>query len=326
MKNKILKILSVFVLILSISSCSNNNTSENVKSDDVSHETSSKFSLDELNVTYVTSPLNVPSIVEKNNKIFQKHLPGVKINYKEITSGADQTQALASGDVDVLFGLGGSSAVLAKSNGQDLKVINMYSKAPEAFSMFSKDDSIKSQDDLRGKTIGGPVGTNLHQLLVSYLWLNGMKIDDVNFTNMSIPDAATALESGDLDVALLGGPAAYKAKENGFHEVVNGKELIDAIICMASNEKFIKEHPDVVKAIKEAHDEILGFMEEEPEETREIVKKELDLDDKAYDAMYPMYDFSNEIEEEDKKGFERTKDFMIDNGMIEKDFDVNELF
>lgn len=326
MKNKILKILSVFILILSISACSKQNTTDNAGSNDVSRETKNEFSVDELNVTYVTAPLNVPSIVEKQKAFFQKHLPGVKINYKEITSGADQTQALASGDVDVLFGLGGSSAVLAKSNGQDLKVINMYSKAPEAFSIFSKDKSIKSQNDLRGKTIGGPVGTNLHQLLVSYLWLNNMTTDDVNFTNMQIPDAAAALESGDLDVALLGGPAAYKAKEAGFNEVANGKELIDAIICVASSEKFINDHPDVVKALKEAHDEILGFMEEEPEETCEIVKKELDLDDKAYDYMYPMYDFSNEIEEDDKKGFERTKDFMLDNGMIEKDFDVNELF
>ena len=60
--------------------------------------------------------------------------------------------------------------------------------------------------------------------------------------------------------------------------------------------------------------------------TKEIVKKELDLDDKAYDYMFPMYDFSTKITEEDKKGFERTKKFMLDNKMIEKDFDINLLF
>ncbi|MDY3006564.1 NrtA/SsuA/CpmA family ABC transporter substrate-binding protein [Anaerococcus porci] len=326
MKNKILKILSIFVLILSVSACSKQNTNDNTTSNDVSRETKNEFSIDELNISYVTAPLNVPSIVEKNKAFFQKHLPGVKINYKEITSGADQTQALASGDVDILFGLGGSSAVLAKSNGQDLKVINMYSRAPEAFSIFSKDNSIKNQDDLRGKKIGGPVGTNLHQLLLSYLWLNGMTDKDVEFSNMSIPDAGSALESGNLDVALLGGVAAYKAKEAGLNEVVNGKGLIDAIICVASSDKFINNHPDVINALKEAHDETLGFMEEEPEKTREIVKKELDLDDKAYDYMYPMYDFSNEIKEEDKKGFERTRDFMLDNGMIENKFNIDDLF
>ncbi|WP_316244733.1 NrtA/SsuA/CpmA family ABC transporter substrate-binding protein [Anaerococcus hydrogenalis] len=248
------------------------------------------------------------------------------MNYKEITSGADQTAALASGDVDVLYALGGSSAILAKANGQDIKVLNMYSRAPKAFSLFSKDDSIKNPSDLKGKKIGGPAGTNLHQELLAYLEKDKMSEKDVEFSNMSIPDAAAALDSGNLDVALLGGPAAYKAKEAGLHEITNGENLIDAIICVASSEKFTKDHPDVIKALNDAQAEISKFMIENKDQTKEIVKKELDLDDKAYDYMFPMYDFSTKITDKDKEGFERTKKFMLDNKMIEKDFDINLLF
>ncbi|KWZ92627.1 NMT1/THI5-like protein [Anaerococcus hydrogenalis] len=327
MKNKFLKILSIFSLVFAITACSNKENKEN--SNDMSNNPSQseeKLSVDELNITYVTAPLNVPSIIEKNKEIFKKHLPGVKINYKEITSGADQTAALASGDVDVLYALGGSSAILAKANGQDIKVLNMYSRAPKAFSLFSKDDSIKSPKDLKGKKIGGPAGTNLHQELLAYLDKEEMSEKDVEFSNMSIPDAAAALDSGNLDVALLGGPAAYKAKEAGLHEITNGENLIDAIICVASSEKFAKDHPDVIKALDDAQAEISKFMEDEKDQTKEIVKKELDLDDKAYDYMFPMYDFSTKITDKDKEGFERTKKFMLDNKMIEKDFDINLLF
>lgn len=331
MKNKFLKILSIFSLVFAITACSNKENKEN--SNDMSNNLSNnpsqseeKLSVDELNITYVTAPLNVPSIIEKNKEIFKKHLPGVKINYKEITSGADQTAALASGDVDVLYALGGSSAILAKANGQDIKVLNMYSRAPKAFSLFSKDDSIKSPKDLKGKKIGGPAGTNLHQELLAYLDKEEMSEKDVEFSNMSIPDAAAALDSGNLDVALLGGPAAYKAKEAGLHEITNGENLIDAIICVASSEKFAKNHPDVIKALDDAQAEISKFMEDEKDQTKEIVKKELDLDDKAYDYMFPMYDFSTKITDKDKEGFERTKKFMLDNKMIEKDFDINLLF
>lgn len=281
MKNKFLKILSIFALVFAITSCSNkdNASNENISNANMSNPSSNtkeKLSIDELNVTYVTSPLNVPSIIEKNKEIFAKHLPNVKINYKEITSGADQTAALASGDVDLLYGLGGSSAILAKANGQDLKVLNMYSKAPKAFSLFAKDDSIKNPSDLKGKKIGGP--------------------------------------------------AAYKAKEAGLYEITNGEDLIDAIICVASSEKFAKDHPDVIKAINDAQKEIAEFMEKNKDQTKEIVKKELDLDDKAYDYMFPMYDFSTKITDKDKEGFERTKKFMLDNKMIEKDFDIDLLF
>ena len=331
MKNKFLKILSIFALIFAITSCSNqdktsNNNASSVNMSNSSSNNEEKLSVDELNITYVTSPLNVPSIIEKNKEIFKKHLPGVKINYKEITSGADQTAALASGDVDILYALGGSSAILAKANGQDIKVLNMYSRAPKAFSLFSKDDSIKNPKDLNGKKIGGPAGTNLHQELLAYLEKEKMSEKDVEFSNMQIPDAASALDSGNLDVALLGGPAAYKAKEAGLYEITNGEDLIDAIICVASSEKFVNEHKDVIKAINDAQKEIAEFMEENKDQTKEIVKKELDLDDKAYDYMFPMYDFSTKITDKDKEGFERTKKFMLDNKMIEKDFDINLLF
>lgn len=331
MKNKLLKILSIFSLVFAITACSNKENKENSNdmSNAMSNEASKseeKLSVDELNITYVTSPLNVPSIIEKNKEIFKKHLPGVKINYKEITSGADQTAALASGDVDILYALGGSSAILAKANGQDIKVLNMYSRAPKAFSLFSKDDSIKNPKDLKGKKIGGPAGTNLHQELLAYLEKEKMSEKDVEFSNMQIPDAAAALNSGNLDVALLGGPAAYKAKEAGLYEITNGEDLIDAIICVASSEKFAKDHKDVIKALDDAQAEIAEFMEENKDQTKEIVKKELDLDDKAYDYMFPMYDFSTKITDKDKEGFERTKKFMLDNKMIEKDFDIDLLF
>ena len=329
MKNKLLKILSLFTLVFAITACSNKDNKESNSNENISKqvsESNEKLSIDELNITYVTAPLNVPSIIEKNKEIFKKHLSDVKINYKEITSGADQTAALASGDVDVLYALGGSSAILAKANGQDIKVLNMYSRAPKAFSLFSKDDSIKNPKDLKGKKIGGPAGTNLHQELLAYLEKDKMSEKDVEFSNMSIPDAAAALDSGNLDVALLGGPAAYKAKEAGLYEITNGENLIDAIICVASSEKFAKDHPDVIKALNDAQAEISKFMQENKDQTKEIVKKELDLDDKAYDYMFPMYDFSTKITDKDKKGFERTKKFMLDNKMIEKDFDINLLF
>ena len=63
-------------------------------------------------VTYVTSPLNVPSIVEKNHSIFAETMKsaGVEtVSYSEITSGADQTQALASGDIHFLYAVGATS-------------------------------------------------------------------------------------------------------------------------------------------------------------------------------------------------------------------------
>ena len=108
--------------------------------------------LDKLVFTYVTSPLNVPTIIERNQNIFADDFGkmGISVEYAEINSGADQTQALASGDVQVLYAVGATSVILSAANGADIKVLNMYSRSPKAFSMYAKDDSLTSPESMKG--------------------------------------------------------------------------------------------------------------------------------------------------------------------------------
>ena len=291
---------------------------------------SKKSDLSELVITHVTSPLNVPSIVQKNNNVFEEEFKNngmdIKVNYAEITSGAEQTQALASGDVDVLYAVGGTSVILAAANNADIKVLNMYSRSPEAFCLFSNDESIKSAEDLRGKTIAGPVGTNLHQLLVAYLENAGMTIEDVNYVNMSIPDAKAAIDGGSIDAALLAGPTAYKAKQQGLNLVTNGKGLTDAIIAVAVREDFYNEHKDVIDAFMNAEAKVIEYINENHDEAMDIVAKELDLDKSAVEEMFKQYDFNMEITEEDKKAFQNVSEFMFKTNMIEKEFNTDSLY
>ena len=282
-------------------------------------------SVDKLTVTYVTSPLNVPTILEKDQGIFEKEL-GVPVEYAELTSGADQTQALASGDVQVLYAVGATSVILSAANGADIKVLNMYSRSPKAFCMYSKDESLTTPESLKGKTIAGPTGTNLHELLVSYLAQADMTLDDVNYVNMSIPDAKAGLDGGSVDVALLAGATAYNAEQQGYHLVADGDGLISALIAVATTQKFYDEHPDVIEKLNAAQDEIASYMADNQDAAMETVAAALDLDVDAVKEMYGFYDFSTEITDADKEGFQKTADFMYESGMIENELDVNTLF
>ena len=284
--------------------------------------------LDKLVFTYVTSPLNVPSIVEKDQGIFADTFGdmGISVEYAEITSGADQTQALASGDVQVLYAVGATSVILSAANGADIKVVDMYSRSPGAFCLYSKDESLTSPESLAGKTIAGPVGTNLHELLAAYLATAGMTIDDVDYVNMSIPDALAGLEGGSLDVAMLAGPTAYQAEQAGYHLVADGEGLIDADIAVAVTGAFYEEHPEIVAKLVEAQEKIASFMAGNEEETMEIVAGTLDLDVQAVKDMYKDYDFSIEVTDKDREGFRKTADFMLASDMIETMPDLDSLF
>ena len=287
-----------------------------------------KETLKDIPVTIVPSPLHVPTIVEKNHSIFAETMKeaGVEtVTYSEITSGADQTQALASGDIQFLYAVGATSVLLSAANDADIKIISMYSRSPKAFCLFSGDDSITTPEDLRGKTIAGPQGTILHELLVAYLAQGGMTLDDVSFINTTIPDAMAAMLGGSVDCALLAGAAAYNTQASGAHLVTDGEGLVEASICCATTQKFYDEHKELVDSFLKAQQNVLTFLAENEETALAEAAEFLDLDVQAVRDMYAYYDFDMTIRDSDIAAMEATMNFMLETGMIEQAADVASL-
>lgn len=280
-----------------------------------------------ITVTYVKSPLNVPSIVEKDKGIFSEVFgtDGYSVEYSELTTGPEQTQALASGDIQFLNAVGATSVILSASNGADIKIISTYSRSPKAFMLFSKDDSIQSAEDLRGKKVAGPKGTILHELLIAYLGTAGMTVDDIEFVSMGIPDSQAALTGGSVDAALLAGPAAYNLQKDGFPVVTDGTGLTDATIVTATSGKFYKENPELVKKFLEGQKQVLDFIDQNYDEAVALTAKETELTEEAVKEMYQMYDFSMDITSQDIEAMKKTEKFMRENKMIENDVNVEDL-
>jgi sulfonate transport system substrate-binding protein len=286
-----------------------------------------KFSTDKVVMTYVSSPLNVPSVLEKNSGMFSKAYEklGLQFEYSNLTSGADQTAALASGSIHILNAVGGSSVLLAAANGADISIISMYSMAPKAFCMFSRDASINSPEDLRGLTIAGPKGTNLHELLVAFLATGGMKISDVNYVSMSIPAAVAALEGGSVNVAMTGGTASYNLEKSGFHKITSGENLIAAVICTACSREFAEKNPEIIETFRQTQKEIVEYMNNNTEEALKITADALDIDLNAVKEMYPLYDFGIELTDEKLDALQETEKFLFNSGMIDNHVDVRSL-
>lgn len=279
----------------------------------------------DLHLTYVKSPLNIPSIVEKQNGIMEKAFKekNIGVTYSEITEGPKQTAALESGDIDIATVLGGTSAILAKANGADIKIIGMYSRAPKAFVLITKNPNIQSVKDLKGKKVMGPKGTILHQLLLTALDKNGMTANDVEFINGGIPQAASALDSGDVDVAMVAGPVALKAIQQGARIVVSGEGYIDGSIVIATSGKFAKEHPELVKQYMDTHNQTIQAYEKDPNAYYDIVAKETGLTSADVATMAPWYNFDTTIADSDIKSLEASQDYLISIGMIPSDKKVD---
>ncbi len=257
-------------------------------------EKKAAVTLKELKVTYVKQPLNIPSIVDKANQTIVKGFEkdGTKVTFPEISSGAKQTEALAAGSLDIASCLGGTSAILAASNGADVKVVGIYSRAPKAFNIMVKDPSIKTAADLKGKRVVGPKGTILHQILAAALVKEKLSLKDVEFRSIGIPAAVNALLAGEADAALVAG---------------------------------LKEHPETVKKYMALHQESIDFMKKNQDKAFEFTAKETGLSPEDVKLMAPWYDFSTSITAKDLKDLEETQEFLLANDMQKKKIDIKSM-
>ncbi|MBQ9697611.1 MAG: NrtA/SsuA/CpmA family ABC transporter substrate-binding protein [Acidaminococcaceae bacterium] len=283
--------------------------------------------LKELKVTYVKAPLNIPSIVDKTNQTIVKGFEkdGTKVSFPEITSGAKQTEALAAGSLDIASCLGGTSAILAASNGADVKVVGIYSRAPKAFNIMVKDPAIKTAADLKGKRVAGPKGTILHQVLAAALAKEKLSLKDVEFRSTGIPAGINALLAGEADAALAAGAEVLRAQRAGARVLANGDGLVNATIVVGVSGKFLKEHPEAVKKYMMLHQESIDFMKKNPDKAYEFTAKETGLSIDDVKLMAPWYDFTTAITEKDIKDLEETQEFLLANDMQKKKIDIKSM-
>lgn len=283
--------------------------------------------LKDLKVTYVKQPLNIPSIVDKANQTIVKGFEkdGTKVTFPEISSGAKQTEALAAGSLDIASCLGGTSAILAASNGADVKVVGIYSRAPKAFNIMVKDPAIKTAADLKGKRVVGPKGTILHQILAAALVKEKLSLKDVEFRSIGIPAAVNALLAGEADAALVAGADVLRAQRAGARILANGEGLVNATIVIGVSGKFLKEHPETVKKYIALHQESIDFMKKNQDKAFEFTAKETGLSPEDVKLMAPWYDFSTSITAKDLKDLEETQEFLLANDMQKKKIDIKSM-
>ncbi|WP_347488469.1 NrtA/SsuA/CpmA family ABC transporter substrate-binding protein [Desulfoscipio sp. XC116] len=280
-----------------------------------------------INISYVKLPLNIPSIIEKKTNLFEEEFQkdGINVTFPEITEGPKMTEALASGSLDFCNALGGTSAILAAANGVDLKVIGIYSRAPKAFTIMARDENIKSVSDLQGKKVAGPKGTILHQLLLASLEEKGSESGDVDFINMSIPHAMSALTAGDVDAALIAGPVVPQALEAGAHIIATGEGLLDATIVIAVSGDFLEQHPDLVKRYMKVHRQSIQYMEENLTDVYKMAAEETGISIETVKQMYGWYDFNPVITDQDITDLQKTQEFLQQAGMLTGTVNMDEL-
>ncbi|NMB12308.1 MAG: aliphatic sulfonate ABC transporter substrate-binding protein [Firmicutes bacterium] len=282
-----------------------------------------------LTVSYNPMPLNVPSVVMKEKGLLEEAVAdlGLEVEYKAFLAGYQMTEAMAAGELDIAAVMGGTSTITSYAGGREIQIFAAYGQSPAGFALVTKSDSpLAAVEDLTGKTVGVPVGTEAHFLLAKALEEAGLTLKDIQVANMLVPDAVTALMAGHVEAAVIVEPVLSRLQTQGKIAVLrDGVGLMPGLTVMTVRREVKEQKPEVVAAFLKAHVRSLQFMEEEPEATVELVAKETKLPPELIKQIMTKYTFSPYIGPDLLVGLEGTASFLQQVGVTKEAIDMEGL-
>lgn len=219
-------------------------------------------------------------LLAKGLGLHEKEL-GVPVEWVKFGSGGDVNRAITANQLD-FGGVGNPPASIGVTRElpyRGILVLNMLGRVESLAVRTSK--NIQSLKDLAGKTVAAPFGSTTHYLLLSALRDAGVKPTDVKLLDLNPGDALAAWLRGDIDAAYVWEPNLHKLLDAGGKILVGSDELAargyptwDVAIVTHS---FASKYPEHVVKFVKSECAAIDFWLEKPEESAQIIAKELSL-------------------------------------------------
>ena len=280
-----------------------------------------------INITYVKAPFNLQNIVMKEKGLLEKafEADGVKIQWRVINSGADQSLAMASGALDFSAVMNTASLLLGASAGNPIAVATGVAHPREIFAMVGKPGTDYQVADLKGKTVAGPKGTVLHQMLVAALKKAGLTMDDIKFVNMDPGAAMTAVVAGRVDAALVAAGGIIKANEAGAKTITTCEGLVEPNLVMTVRKAFAQEYPEAYAKVVQVHRDTWKWIRTHKDEALAIGAKAQGVSLADAQKLYDWSNFYDTLTLKDIDGLALDQRFLMEIGLQKKAVDVKSL-
>jgi NitT/TauT family transport system substrate-binding protein len=282
-------VVCTFALVLGACSSSSTSSSSSTASGSTTGSTlasggSSSGGSVTLHLGYFPNLTHATALVGVHEGIFAKALgPNVKLVTATFNAGPAEVQALFSGALDAAY-LGPNSAINAFTQSQGAAIV-VVSGATSGGAELVVKPTITTAAQLKGTKLATPQLGNTQDVALRY-WLKsqGLKTDtqgggDVSIEPEANATAVTAFETG----AIAGGwepePYATELVQAGGHVLVDERTLWPggrfATTVLAVRKQFLKEHPDVVKALIEGQVQANDFVNKNPAQAQSDAAAEI---------------------------------------------------
>lgn len=214
---------------------------------------------------------NIPNgdLVVKDQGVLEACMPNAEITWTKYDSGADVVQGFGSNSVDLgLLGSSPATKALSAPLNIDMKIVWLHDVIGAAESLVAKDPSVRSIEDLRGKTIAVAFSSTSHYSLLTALRSAGLDpATDVSLINLSPDKMVAAWQSESVDAAWVWDPTLSVLSAGG--TIVTGSDVTakagaPTFDAAGATSQFIADNQEFMDTWTRAQDYAVGFIAQDP--------------------------------------------------------------
>lgn len=270
-------------------------------------------------IGYFPNINHVAGMVAEEKQLYKQTLPdGTEVSYKYFPDGSAFMTALETGEIQGGL-VGPGPAMNHYTSGAQINVIAAGSTGGTVI-MKREGSDIDSPEDLKGKTFVSPrVGcthdVQFETLMKREYGITSQRIDGkMKHVTGKPATYAKLFASGRVDAATVPEPWASVIEEKGHGEVlvdtknVAFAETLPAAVFVTS-QKLVKEQPEFVQKMADAHIEATEFIQDNPVKAKEIAAKKIkDITNQALsksviESAWKRINFTYKVKTSDLQSF-----------------------
>jgi NitT/TauT family transport system substrate-binding protein len=218
---------------------------------------------------------------------------------KPFELGKDALKSVIDGKADLAV-VADTPLMFALHDGNKLDIIASISQGRRNLAVVTRNDrGIKTLKDLRGKSVGLSMGTNLTYFLDMVLQTQGVLGSEVNLVDLKTSDVMFALKTGRVDAAAVYQPflSQLETELGSRIKVFYGDEVYAFRFLLVGKRFYIDRHPEEIKRVLRALIAAEQLVRDRPDEARKTVGNAVNVDDALMAKLFNTEDYALSLDQ-----------------------------
>lgn len=267
----------------------------------------------ELSIAVARTPLSLPIFVAADQGYFRTE--GLDVQLREVSGGHRATEAVLAGQADV--GTASDSVLMFNSlKRDDFVSLGYFVSSPSDLSILATSSASQNPEDWRGKAVGVVKGASSEYLMHSWLLLNGIDPQSVEFVDLQ-PDAMpAALTQHKVAAVSIWEPTAFTILQQVTDSrVLPSPGLHTLTFHLLSRRDTASTRVHDMQALLRAIDQAESFIRQHPQRAQAILRDTLEVDWAFIDWIWPRYHYQLGLDQALISSLESQARWSMENGL-----------